>query len=79
VTPSVFLEQLGDAFEIMRPHGDIDIAVCARQRSDLEIDGPTAEQPIREPIGVEHAIESRDCRKLWTRAIEIGSRHGSSL
>ena len=66
LSPAVVLQQLCDPWEVAEPDGEIDIAVPSRERARMEIDCPTAEQPVLDAFGLEAPVQIRHSGQLLT-------------
>ena len=51
--PTVTAQQRRDPVEIVKPDGKVEVAVWARDRAGIKVDGPATEQPVLDAFGLE--------------------------
>jgi len=51
--PTVGTEQGRHTNVVFLPYRNVEIVVCPRDRASVEVDGPTAEQPVIDPLPFE--------------------------
>jgi hypothetical protein len=77
VFPAERREQRGDALEVRRPNGDVDVVVGACDRANVKVDRVATEQPIRQRSSLEGVVKLSDERQARVHRASI--YHGGAV
>jgi Pyridoxamine 5'-phosphate oxidase len=64
---------------VVKPHGEIEVGVQPRDRSDVEVDRRAAEQPVVDPLAVEQLVNPAQRTELLRLAHIVNYDDGNSL
>ena len=76
VMPASLSEQFVNAVEVVDPDRDVDICVRSRHPTRVEVDRPTAEHPIIDPLPPEQLVQSSEYHELGF-VVAVGAHHGA--